>query len=96
MLNVGNPVTKQTVDNVFGGIAVRFADLMVDAEQASTWLAGIVDGDLTALGYQTDDITALRDAAYAYGVLTQAYSGQTAISPATDFRVAIRKLAGPG
>jgi hypothetical protein len=96
MLNVGVPVTKTSVDNAFGGIAVRFADLMADAEQANVWLAGIADADLTALGYSDDDITALKDAAYAYGVLAQVYTGAVAVDPATDFRVSIRKLAGPG
>lgn len=96
MPNAGIPVTKQTVDSVFGDIAVRFAALMADAEKANVWLAGVEDPYLTGLGYGNDDITALRDAAYAYGVLAQAYSGQVAISPATDFRVSIRKLAGLG
>ena len=96
MLNAGNPVTKQTVDAAFGGIAIRFTDLMADAEQANAWLADATDGDLTALGYVTADITALRDAAYAYGVVAQVYSGVTALPTATDFRVSIRKLAGLG
>ena len=96
MSNVGIPITKQTVDTFFGDVAVRFAALMSDAEQANTWLSGVEDAYLQGLGYSTDDITALHDAAYAYGVLAQAYSGQVAISPATDFRVSIRKLAGLG
>ena len=96
MLNAGVPVTKQTVDSVFGGLAVRFAALMADADQANVWLSAVSDGDLTALGYVTDDITALRNAAYAYGVLSQLYTGATNLVTATDFRTGIRPLAGPG
>jgi hypothetical protein len=96
MLNAGIPVTKQTVDSVFGGIAVRLAQLMDDAAQANYWLAGTSDSDLTGLGYQAGDISALKDAAYAYGVLSQLYIGQTNLPAATDYRVSIRKLAGLG
>ena len=96
MLNVGVPVTKQTVDSRVGGLATRFPDIMGNAEQVSDWISAASDGDLEALGYVTADITALRDAAYAFGVIAQAYRGAIAISPPTDFRVSIRKLAGLG
>lgn len=96
MPNAGNPVTKQTVDSFFGDVAVRFTALMADAEKANVWAAGVADEYLNGLGYGTDDIAALRDAAYAYGVLAQVYSGATAVSPATDFRISIRPLAGLG
>lgn len=96
MLNAGVPVTKQTVDSFFGGIAVRLAKVMDDAEQANVWLAGVTDPDLTGLGYTTDDISALKDAAYACGVVAQVYTGAANLPNATDFRVGIRKLAGLG
>jgi hypothetical protein len=96
MINAGVPVTKGVVDDVFGGLATAFDDLMADAAQANAWLAGMSDGDLTALGYTTDDIAALKDAAYAYGVVSQLYSGQINLSNATDFRVSVRKLGGLG
>jgi hypothetical protein len=96
MLNAGVPVTKQTVDSFFGGIAVRLARIMDDAEQANAWLSEIADSDLTGLGYTADDIAALKDAAYAFGIVAQIYTGSANLPTATDFRVGIRKLAGLG
>ena len=96
MLNVGMPVTKQTIDAFFGNLAIRLAQVMDDAERASSWLAAVTDFDLEGLGYTVGDVTALRDAGYAYGVVAQVYSGQVAVDPATDFRVSIRKLSGLG
>lgn len=94
MLNAGNPVTKATVDAKFGGLAVRFPAIMAEAAQANAWLADATDLDLTGLGYEVGDITALRDAAYAYGILTQVYAGATNLPTAMDFTTAIEKLAG--
>lgn len=96
MPNAGNPVTKQTVDLFFGDAAVRFGTLMADAEKANVWLAGVEDAYLNGLGYGDDDVAALRDAAYAFGRLSQIYTGQATVDPATDFRVSIRKMAGLG
>ena len=96
MLNVGVPVTKPSVDAFFGGVATRLHHVMDDAATANAWLAGISDQDLTGLGYTADDINALKDAAYAFGVVSQIYTGVTNLPNATDFRVGIRKLAGLG
>jgi len=96
MINAGVPVTKQTVDAFFGGVAVRLAQVMDDAAEANAWLAGVSDQDLTGLGYTADDIVALKDAAYACGIVAQLYTGAANLPNATDFRVGIRKLAGLG
>ena len=96
MLNAGIPITKPAVDSFFGGLAVRLAQAMTDAARANVWLAGMSDNDLTALGYTAEDITALKDAAYAFGVVANLYTGASNLPTATDFRVGIRKLAGLG
>ena len=96
MLTAGNPVTKQTVDMAFGGLAVQLAQMELGAERANAWLASASDGDLTGLGYTTEDIAALRACAVAAGLLAQVYAGDVALPDAVDFKTDIQTLAGLG
>jgi hypothetical protein len=66
------------------------------AERANGWLASASDGDLTGLGYTTDDITALRACAVAAALLTQVYIGAVNLPAPVDFKAAIQTMAGLG
>jgi hypothetical protein len=96
MLTAGNPVTKQTVDNVFGSLAVALARIEMAADQVNVWLTSASDGDLTGFGYTTDDIAALRACASSAALLAQIYAGAVNLPTATDFKTSIQLLAGLG
>ena len=96
MLNAGNPVTKQTIDRAFGGLALQLSQMELGAEMANAWLASASDGDLTGFGYSSEDITALRACAVAAGLLAQVYSGAVNLPDPVDFKAAIQALVGLG
>ena len=96
MLNIGNAVTKSTIDNVVGTLAARLNTSMNKSRQVVNWLADIQDSDLEGLGYTADDITGLRAAIGSMGTLHDIYVGDATLDPAVDFRTTIRKIAGLG
>lgn len=96
MLTAGNPVTKQTVDQAFGGLANKLSEMELGAARANGWLASASDADLTGFGYSSDDIAALRACAVAAELLAQIYQGSVNLADPFDFKSAIQALAGLG
>ncbi len=94
MLNIGNLVTKGTVDSAVGSAAAKINRGMRQAYQISNWLTDIDDSDLTGLGYTSDDITALRAAITSMSTLHSIYVGDATLDPAVDFRTTIRTVLG--
>lgn len=94
MLNVGSTVTKAALDSFMAKTAAGVIADMRRGDRLNTWIDSVSDGDLEALGYVTDDITAIRAAADALGTLRSIFVGEATLDPAVDFRATIRKLSG--
>lgn len=93
MLNIGSAVTKVSLDNFMSKTATGIIANMRRGDRLDTWVDSVSDGDLEALGYVTDDITAIRAAATALGTLHDVFLGDATVDPAVDFRAIIRTLA---
>lgn len=76
MLNISKP-TKATIDQWVTNTANDLKKIFLRCDSLYHYLASMTDGDLTALGYGTDDIYAIRAFGVAIENLYLRYGNQT-------------------
>lgn len=91
---VGFQVTKAAIDQRVGSIVVAGEAWFDDVNRMSAWLAGSLDGDLTALGYTAGEVTQLKGSFIDLGNLRLTAYGQRAQTPASNFFFNATKLRG--
>lgn len=94
--NVGNPVTKFSVDSTSGNLSRGVELWSAQVLEFKAWLDAMPDADLEAppFGYSSDDVALLKSAFNDLSQLANAYKGLAEITPARDLGVFSRRLAG--
>lgn len=91
---VGYPKDKTSVDNVVGELTQSFNRNFRRAVQLKTELDSVTDGQLTAAGYSTNEVTALRTLAADLVQLNGIFTGASNLTNAKDFRTSLRVAWG--
>jgi len=89
-------LTRSIVDFQAGTIAQKLNVVMEDIDDLAFMLAGMLDADLVGLGYDDEEILALRTAVNEMEQLKKIYQGIEALPTAKDFRTFIRRIWGTG
>ena len=89
-------LNRNTIDFQSGTIAQKLNLVMEDIDNLKFMLDGMLDADLEALGYSTDEVTLLRTCINDMEELRNLYVGATALADAKDFRTFIRRIWGTG
>lgn len=88
----GFPLTKDTINTRAGVVVTNLRDALAAVDLFAAGLARMQDGDLTALGFSSQDVTDLRTVFGDLANLSQTVHGQRAQTPASDFFFNIYKL----
>lgn len=93
-MSVGYPKDKNSVDNVVGELAQSINRNFRRAVQLKTELDSVTDAQLTAAGYSTGEVTALRTLAADLVQLNGIFTGASNLASAKDFRTSMRPVWG--
>ncbi len=85
-MSLGYPTTKNDIDSCAGGLAVDMRNIFRSAQAFKLMVDGLVDADLTALGYNATDIARLRSGANDFNHLADVYQGVGTQAAMLDFR----------
>lgn len=94
-MTVGFPSDKPAIDARAGDIARRVRDVFTDVQRFQTFLAGMTDEALLAVGYDLDDVALLKSSYVQLDALRLVATGQTTVTEANDFTYFSRRLYGP-
>jgi methyl-accepting chemotaxis protein len=95
-MTVGRPITQSEFNTIASSIAASLFDTMDNIAKVKAVLDGMSTGDLTALGYTSDEAGLLKSAFNDMEVLRQVFTGASPQASAFDFRTFPRRLLGVG
>jgi len=95
-MSVGLPVTKNEIDTRAGDIARGFQRAFEDVVTMQTYLEGVPNTDLEAMGYTTQEVATLKTAFADLTQLSKIWAGVEALAAPKDFRTFVRQLWGVG
>lgn len=93
-MSVGLPVGKADIDNRIGRLALQLRDLVLQVPLLKERLDAMTDADLTAIGYNTADVTLLRASIADLFLIQQIALGQATLATAYDFRTNTAQTMG--
>jgi len=89
-------LTKGTIDAQLGSISQRLNIVLEDVNDFKYFIDGILDAQLTGMGYDANDVALIRTAASDMDQLREIYQGLAALAAVKDFRTFIRRVWGTG
>lgn len=90
----GYPLDKVTINARVGFLATQLRDALTEVARVKTVLDGLVDGDLTAMGYTSTEVAQLRSAFTDLNALNLIAHAQGTQAVANDFFFWANKLTG--